>query len=283
MNKPSILATGLARGITLDSDAVRRAALALEGAERSHVQIPLLSEDHPGMTLDDAYAIQAEWVRHKQAAGDGIVGWKIGLTSKAMQSALSIDIPDSGVLLQSMVFENGALIPRARFIQPRIEAEIAFVMKAPLIGGEVSAEEILAATDYIVPALEILDTRITRKDPRTGQPRRIFDTVSDNAANGGIVLGDPVRGFRDLDLRWLGAIVSRNGEVEETGLGAGVLDDPLLSVSWLAARLAAYGGRIEAGQIVLSGSFIRPVEAVPGSRIVGDFGVFGRVECVFGE
>ncbi|WP_324698888.1 2-oxo-hept-4-ene-1,7-dioate hydratase [Novosphingobium sp. RL4] len=258
-----------------------RAALALEEAERSQVQIPLLSEDHPGMTLDDAYAIQSAWMQLKNESGDGVVGWKIGLTSKAMQSALSIDIPDSGVLLESMVFGNGADIAADRFIQPRIEAEIAFVMKAPLVGAEVSAEEILAATDYVAPALEILDTRITRKDPRSGQLRRVFDTISDNAANGGIVLGDPVRDFHNLDLRWVGAIVSRNGEVEETGLGAGVLDDPLLSVSWLAARLAAYGGRIEAGQIVLAGSFIRPVEAPPGSKIVGDFGTFGRVECNF--
>lgn len=269
-------------GITLSDAAVQSAAHALDQAERSLVQIPLLSEQYPAMTLDDAYAIQAAWVRIKQAAGDSIVGWKIGLTSKAMQYALSIDIPDSGVLLRSMVFANGALVPRGRFIQPRIEAEIAFVMKKPLLSAELTAEAILDATEYVVPALEILDTRITRRDPGSGQLRRVFDTVSDNAANAGIVLGEPVRDFRDIDLRWVGAIVSRDGEVEETGLGAGVLDDPLLSVSWLASRLASYDGRIEAGQIVLSGSFIRPVEAVPGSHIVADFGAFGRVSCQFG-
>ncbi|MGV7123148.1 2-oxo-hepta-3-ene-1,7-dioic acid hydratase [Sphingopyxis sp. 550A] len=270
----------LPHGITLSGDAVHAAALALDGAERNHEQIPLLSEDYPGMTLDDAYAVQAEWVRIKQAAGDGIVGWKIGLTSKAMQAALSIDIPDSGVLLESMVFANSAKIARRRFIQPRIEAEIAFVMKAPLVGA-VTPADVVAATDYVAPALEILDTRITRKDPRSGQLRRVFDTIADNAANGGIVLGEPVHDFRDRDLRRVGAIVSKNGEVEETGLGAGVLDDPLLSVAWLAARLAAYGGTIEPGQIILSGSFIRPVEAPPGSLIIGDFGDFGRVECDF--
>jgi 2-oxo-hept-3-ene-1,7-dioate hydratase len=270
----------LPHGVTLSGEAVRAAARALDAAERNRVQIPLLSEDHPRMTLDDAYAVQSEWVRLKQKAGDQIVGWKIGLTSKAMQAALSIDIPDSGVLLESMVFENGARIARERFIQPRIEAEIAFVMKAPLVGA-VTPSDVLAATDYIVPALEILDTRITRQDPRNGQLRRVFDTVADNAANGGIVLGAPVRDFGSRDLRWTGAIVSRNGEVEETGLGAGVLDDPLLSVTWLAARLATYGGSIEAGQIILSGSFIRPIEAPPGSLIVGDFGELGRVECTF--
>lgn len=267
-------------GVTLDDDAVRAAAQALGQAERSHDQIRLLTDRHPDMTMDDAYAIQAEWMRMKQAAGDGIIGWKIGLTSKAMQAALSIDIPDSGVLLRSMAFDNGADIPKDRFIQPRIEAEIAFVMKRPL-EMDASPEAILAATDYVAPALEILDTRIFRKDPVSGRLRTVLDTISDNAANAGIVMGNPVRSFGDLDLGWIGSIVSRNGEVEETGLGAGVLGDPLMSMSWLVQRLAAYGDRIEAGQVVLSGSFIRPIEAPPGSHIVGDFGRFGRVECRF--
>lgn len=269
-------------GVTLEPGAVRAAAVALDRAERSQVQIPLLSEDNPKMTLDDAYAIQRAWVRMKREAGDAVVGWKIGLTSKAMQYALSIDIPDSGVLLESMVFENGADIPPKRFIQPRIEAEIAFVMKAPLAGGQPSAQDILDATDYIAPALEILDTRITRKDPRSGKLRTVFDTISDNAANAGIVMGEPIHDFSDLDFRWVGAIVSRDGEVEETGLGAGVLNDPLLSVSWLADRLASYNDRIEAGQIVLSGSFIRPVEAPKGCHISADFGPLGTVSCRFG-
>ncbi|WP_054945213.1 2-oxo-hept-4-ene-1,7-dioate hydratase [Novosphingobium sp. KN65.2] len=268
-------------GVTLEGDAVRAAAQALEEAERSHEQIRLLTDRHPHMTMDDAYAIQAEWMRMKQAAGDGVIGWKIGLTSKAMQAALSIDIPDSGVLLRSMIFDNGSDIPKDRFIQPRIEAEIAFVMKRPLEAKDASPAAILAATDYVAPALEILDTRIFRKDPVSGRLRTVLDTISDNAANGGIVMGDPVRLFGDLNLGWIGSIVSRNGEVEETGLGAGVLGDPLLSMSWLVQRLAAYGDRIEAGQVVLSGSFIRPVEAPSGSHIVGDFGRFGRVECRF--
>lgn len=268
-------------GASLAPDAIAAAARVLDAAERTRVQILLLSEDLPGITMDDAYAIQAEWVRMKRAAGDNVIGWKIGLTSKAMQSALSIDIPDSGVLLASMLFENGATIPARRFIQPRVEAEIAFVMRAPINAADLSSEAILDAIDYIAPALEILDTRITRVDPRSGRSRTVCDTISDNAANGGIVLGTPRRDFRSLDLRWIGAIVSRDGEVEETGLGAGVLNDPLVSVAWLANRLATYGDRIEKGQIVLSGSFIRPVEAPSGSHLLGDFGDFGRVECRF--
>lgn len=267
-------------GLTLPGEAVRAAALALDGAERTGKQIRLLSEDYPTITMDDAYAIQAEWVRMKQERGDPVIGWKIGLTSKAMQSALQIDIPDSGVLLESMAFANGSTIGADRFIQPRIEAEIAFVMKRD-VAANATPQEIAEATDYIAPALEILDTRITRSDPQTGKLRTVFDTISDNAANGGIVLGDPVRSFRPEDLRWIGAIVSRNNEIEETGLGAGVLDDPLLSMAWLAQRLGAYGQSIEKGQVVLSGSFIRPVEAPSGSHIVGDFGAFGRVEITF--
>jgi 2-oxo-hept-3-ene-1,7-dioate hydratase len=273
------IVTGSA-GITLDRNAVRAAALALDEAERTQRQIRLLSETYPGITMDDAYAIQAEWMRIKQGAGDGVIGWKIGLTSKAMQQALSIDIPDSGVLLQSMDFANGSTVAAGRFIQPRIEAEIAFITKAPL--DDPAPEAILAATDYIAPALEILDTRITRKDPQTGRLRTVYDTISDNAANGGIVMGEPVRDFQGMDLRWIGAICSRNDEIEETGLGAGVLGDPLLSMSWLVQRLSAYGQRIEAGQVVLSGSFIRPIEAPSGSHIVGDFGNLGKVEITFG-
>ncbi|RIA44327.1 2-oxohept-3-enedioate hydratase [Hephaestia caeni] len=267
-------------GVTLDEAAIEDAAGALAAAERDRNQIPLLSDIYPGMTMDDAYAIQAAWVRMKQAAGDPIIGWKIGLTSKAMQAALAIDIPDSGVLLRSMAFASGAEIPAGRFIEPRVEAEIAFVMKETIDPARASVEAILAATDYVAPALEILDTRIVRRNPDTGRPRTVCDTIADNAANGGIVLGDPVRDLRDLNLRFVGAVVSRDGEVEETGLGAGVLGDPLVSLGWLVERLAAYGNRIEAGQIVLSGSFIRPVES-SGSVIEGDFGSFGRVFCHF--
>ncbi|MBK8458344.1 MAG: 2-oxo-hepta-3-ene-1,7-dioic acid hydratase [Phyllobacteriaceae bacterium] len=261
---------------------IEAAALALDEAERTRRQIGLLSLAHPDMTMDDAYAIQAAWARRKIAAGRAVRGWKIGLTSKAMQQALNIDIPDSGVLLDDMIFANGDTIPKDRFIQPRIEAEIAFVMKTDLSGPACSPADVLAATEFVAPALEILDTRILRLDPATKKPRTIVDTISDNAANAGIVLGRDRHNPLAFDLRWVGAIVSRNGEVEETGLGAGVLNDPALAVAWLANRLAAYGESIRAGDVVLSGSFIRPLEAPPGSRIEADFGAFGQVSCRFG-
>ncbi len=162
----------------------------------------------------------------KRAGGAAVIGWKIGLTSRAMQAALGIDTPDSGVLLDDMAFADGATVPAGRFIPARVEAEIAFVMRAPLRGEVSREEEVLAATAAVCPALEILDTRILRADPATGRARTIVDTVSDNAANAGIVLGRARHDAASVDLRRVGAIVKRDGVVEETGLGAGVLDDP---------------------------------------------------------
>ncbi len=257
------------------------AAADLLEAEKSGRQIGLLSLRHPDIGMDDAYAIQSALMEAKLAEGRRVIGWKIGLTSKAMQSALNIDIPDSGVLFDEMLFENGTTVPRRRFIQPRIEAEIAFVMKAPVAGEAVTRDEVLAATDHVAPSLEILDTRILRADPETGRTRNVYDTISDNAANAGIVLGTERHPVDAHDLRWTGAIVSRNGEVEETGLGAGVLNDPVEGIVWLARRMGQYGQRIEAGQVILSGSFIRPVECPPGTSIHADFGPFGSVDIDF--
>ena len=265
----------------LTHDEIQAAAESLDQAERTRVQTGLLSLKHPQMTMDDSYAIQSAWVQKKIAGGRKPIGWKIGLTSKAMQYALNINIPDSGVLFDDMIFEDGATVPADRFIQPRIEAEIAFVMKAPLKGPNVSIFDVLNATDYVTPALEILDTRILRVDPDTKKARTIVDTISDNAANAGIVTGRRAVRPDQIDMRWMGAIVSRNAEVEETGLGAGVLNQPARGIAWLANRLSRYGDGIEAGQIVLAGSFIRPIEARHGDTINADFGPYGSVSLYF--
>jgi len=267
--------------MTLTDANIATAAADLVQAEKSRTQIGLLTKRHPDLDMDGAYAIQKAFAKAKLEAGRKVIGWKIGLTSKAMQDALKIDIPDSGVLFDDMLFENGATVPVGRFIQPRIEAEIAFVMKASLGGDTVSREDVLAATDHVCPSLEILDTRIQRADPETDQTRKVSDTIADNAANAGLVLGTEEHDPRSVDLRWTGAIVTRNGEVEETGLGAGVLNDPVESVVWLARRMAGYGQTIEAGQVILSGSFIRPVECLSGSKFHADFGSFGSVSCSF--
>lgn len=257
------------------------AAKALLDAEKRREQIPLLSLRHKDMTMGDAYAIQTEIWRQKQKLGNKVIGWKIGLTSRAMQMALGINIPDSGILFDHMYFENGSKISAGEFIQPRIEAEIAFVMGKPLSGGDVSREDVIAATDYVCPSIEILDTRIQRVDQASGKTRSVLDTIADNAANAGVILGDKRHKLGQTDLRWVGAIVHKNQTVEETGLGAGVLNDPVESVVWLARRMHQYGQSIQPGHIILSGSFIRPIECPSGSDIIADFGPFGTVSCQF--
>lgn len=261
---------------------IAQAADMLFQAEATGQQCGLLSLAFPDITLEDAYAVQAALVAQKTAAGAKPIGWKIGLTSRAMQQALNITTPDSGVLFDDMLFQTGETVPPGRFIQPRIEAEIAFLLKHDLYGANVSRADVCRATQSVAPALEILDTRVLRADPATGKSRVIFDTVADNAANAGIVLGTERHAIDAHDLRWVGAIVRRDGVVEETGLGAGVLNDPVMGIVWLAQRLAAYGMGLSAGDIVLSGSFIRPLEATPGSVFDADFGSFGAVHLTVG-
>lgn len=260
---------------------VTAAARMLFEADRTGVQCGLISSAYPHATLEDAYRIQDALLDLHHAAGRHRIGWKIGLTSRAMQQALGITTPDSGVLLDNMLFHSGDTVPQGRFIQPRIEAEIAFVMGTDIAGAGHSRADVIKATAHVAPCLEILDTRILRADPQTGKARIITDTVSDNAANAGIVMGDQTHALDAFDLRWTGAIVARDGVVEETGLGAGVLNDPVTGIIWLLDRLAQFGKGLQAGEIVLSGSFIRPVEAPSGSVFAADFGPFGRVDLSF--
>ena len=264
----------------LSSQQIEKAAQNLFDAEKTKKKIGLLSIEYENIDMEDAYKIQDSLVQMKIQSGLTIQGWKIGLTSKAMQDALKIDIPDSGILFDNMFFESGDEIPTERFIQTRIEAEIAFCMKGPL-AGEVTREEVLQATDYVFPSLEILDTRIFRKDENTGKMRTVFDTISDNAANAGVISGAQKNDPQKFDLRRVGSIVMRNNEVEETGLGAGVLNDPITGIIWLVKRLSEYNQKISPGEIILSGSFIRPIEARKGDEFYADFGDFGFVECKF--
>src|ERR1700716_705259 len=202
--------------MALSNDAIRSAAERLDHAEKTRQQVRQISLDHPGITIADSYAIQKAWVEMKVAQGRIVKGHKIGLTSKAMQSALNIDEPDSGILLDDMFFADGGLVPTDRFIATRVEAELAFVMKARLSGPDCTMFDVLNATDFVVPALEILDTRIERVDPQTKATRKIFDTIADNAANAGIVLGGrPIRPGAAV-LRWLGAPASPNRQPEQT-------------------------------------------------------------------
>jgi 2-oxo-hept-3-ene-1,7-dioate hydratase len=267
--------------MALTKEDIRLAAERLHQAEQTRRQIRQLSLDHSEITVEDAYAIQQAWIEIKLAEGRVIKGHKIGLTSKAMQSALGINEPDSGVLLDDMFFNDGGLVPSDRFIATRVEAELAFVMKHQLKGPDCTMFDVLNATDFVVPALEILDTRIERVDPVTKSTRKIFDTIADNAANAGIVMGGrPLRPL-EADLRWIGALCYRNGQLEETGLAAGVLNHPATSVAWLANKIAPLGLALEPGQVVLAGSFIRPIETRKGDTIQADYGPYGSVSCYF--
>lgn len=266
----------------LKTDDVEAAALELYDAEKTRKQVRPLTLRHPDMTMDDAYSVQSAWVKRKREEdGDHVTGYKIGLTSRAMQMAMNIDTPDFGVLLNSMDFPNRGTINASDFCDPRIEVELAFVMKERLFGDELSVEEVLDATDYVVPALELIAARSFRTDPETGYTRTVLDTISDNAANAGYVLGDERFDARSIDLRWSGAILYVNGEVEETGLAAGVLDHPAKGISWVCKRFAPHGIALEPGQVVLSGSFTRPVVAKNGDRFVADYGSLGTVEINF--
>jgi 2-oxo-hept-3-ene-1,7-dioate hydratase len=216
-------------------------------------------------------------VKAKLAEGRVVRGHKIGLTSRAMQQASQITEPDYGTLLDDMFFEQGGDIPFTRFIAPRIEVELAFVLGKRLQGPNVSIFDVLAATDYVVPAIEIIDARIEQLDRETGAMRKVFDTIADNAANAGIVTGGrPVKPDA-VDLRWVGALLYKNGVIEETGLAAAVLNHPATGVAWLANKLAPWGECLEAGEVVLGGSFTRPATARPGDTFHADYGPLGSI------
>jgi len=266
----------------LDTQIITAAADALYEAEKSRKQVAPLTLMHNDMTMDDAYAVQKAWVDQKIARdNDAVTGYKIGLTSRAMQMAMNIDTPDFGILLQSMYFPNRSEIRVADFCDPRVEVELAFVMKDRLFGDDISIEQVIDATDYVVPAIELIAARSHRVDPETGYTRTVFDTISDNAANAGYTPGDERFDARGVDLRWSGAILYLNGEVEETGLAAGVMDHPAKGISWVCKRFAPHGIGLEPGQIVLSGSFTRPVAVKGGDQIVADYGPLGTVELTF--
>jgi len=261
-------------------DLIRQLARELDDAERRRVQVEHFSKRFPGMTIEDGYAVSRAWVALKLEGGRRAIGHKIGLTSRAMQQSSQIDEPDYGTLLDDMLFEPGD-IPAARFIAPRVEVELAFVLKHPLEGATITTEDVLAATDYVQPAIEIIDARIEQFDRHSKAPRKVFDTISDNAANAGLILAGRKVAPREIDLPWAGAILRQNGVVEETGLAAGVQGHPAVGVAWLAMKLAPWGESLRAGEIVLAGSFTRPVAARAGDVFDADYGPLGRFEFRF--
>jgi 2-oxo-hept-3-ene-1,7-dioate hydratase len=265
----------------LPQSTIAALARQLYEARKSRTQLRHFSKAHPDMTVEDGYAIQREWVRLEIADGRSVRGRKIGLTSRAMQQASQIDEPDYAPLMDDMFFEQGGDIPFDRFIAPRVEVELAFVLGKPLKGPHANLFDVLSATEYVTPAVEIIDARIEQFDRETKAMRKVYDTISDFAANAGIVTGGrPVRPT-DVDLRWVGALLHKNGVIEETGLAAGVLSHPATGVAWLANKIAPYDEQLNAGDVVLSGSFTRPATAQRGDNFHVDYGRLGSIAFRF--
>jgi len=264
-----------------NAQQIEEAAQRIHEAERTHVQIRQLSLEYPGMTIEDAYAVQRAWVRIKLAEGRVLKGRKIGLTSRAMQQASQIEEPDYGDLLDDMFFRDGSDIPMSRFVVPRVEVELAFIMGKPLRGPNCTIFDALDATEYVIPAIEIIDARIEQFDRDTKRPRKVMDTISDNAANAGVVMGGrPIKPL-EFDLRWVSALLYRNGVIEESGVAAAVLNHPANGVAWLANKLAPYNVTLEPGQVILGGSFTRPTHARAGDSFHVDYGPLGSIACRF--
>jgi len=265
----------------LSQNIIQHYARALDEAEQSRQQIEALTQTHPNMTLEDAYRVQQAWINMKLARGRKKIGKKIGLTSRAMQLAMKIDEPDFGVLLDDMAFENECELVSDNFLDPRVEVEFGFKLKKTLSGEALSLENVLQATHYIQPMLEIIAARSYRVHPQTNYTRTIYDTISDNAASAAFIVGgekiDPAQLADEIDLARAGAVLYRNGEVEETGLGAGILGHPANALIWLAKRLAPFGETLQAGEVILAGSFTRPVVCRAGDRFLADYGRLGKI------
>jgi 2-oxo-hept-3-ene-1,7-dioate hydratase len=258
----------------LTDEQLRQGARDVYNAEQEKRAIPQLSRTFPDMELRDAYAIQRLWAEMHIGAGARRIGHKIGLTSRAMQMASKMTEPDYGALLDHMMFRDGQTILAGRFIKPRLEVELAFVLKDDLTGPGCNIHDVMEATGMVVPALEIIDYR-------TEVPRAITDTIADNAAAAGVVVGGrPVRPF-DVDIRWLGATLSKNGVIEESGVSAAIMGHPAAGVAWLANKLADQGEILRKGQFILAGSFTRPVDINPGDVIQADYGPLGAIGVAF--
>ena len=262
--------------MNLSQSDIDRAAADLLQAEETREQIGLLSLRHPGLTLDDAYAIQAAQMAQKLASGRTIAGWKIGLTSKVMQRALNIDTPDSGVLYDDMVFDHGATVPKGRFIQPRVEAEIAFVTKSDL-SGKVTAEQVMAATDYVQPALEVIDSRFS------GFKFDLESVIADNSSSARYVPGGRMIRPDALDLRTVGVVLEHNGDIAQIGAGAEVLGHPAEAIAMLVGVLDDMGEVLPAGSFVMAGAITAAVAVKPGDTITARFYEMGSITVTFTE
>lgn len=262
---------------TLTVDNINLLAESLDKAEKTRNQAELISGKFPALSFKDAYEIQDAWVSMKIKEGRKPVGHKVGLTSVVMQRAFGIDEPDFGVLLDDMVFHSGDTIPFEKLIEPRIEAELAFKFNKDLPHDVTSIDQVLECVEYIVPTLELIDFRVKMTD-ESGKGRTVKDTISDNAANSAIVIGEKHIPL-NTDLPWVSATLRKNGIMEASGVAGAVLDHPVNSILWLNKKYAELGRQIKAGELVLAGSFIAPIPVQAGDQIEVDYNQFGKIKC----
>jgi len=253
----------------------RQLADELWDADRNVRPVPSLTDRYPELVLEDAYAIQTINIDRRVAAGQLVIGRKVGLTSRPMQAAFSVDQPDFGVLTDEMFVEDGDLISLDRLLQPRVEAEPAFVMERDLAGPGVTTAGALAAIAGVMPSVEIVDSRVA------DWKIKLVDTVADNASSGLLVVGGRIRKLDDIDLRLLGVVVSRHGEVIDTGACAAAMGNPARCVAWLANKLGSFGSGLKAGDVVLPGAPHQAVSVRPGDVFRGDFAHIGAVTVCF--
>lgn len=252
-------------------------AESLREAERTRVPIAPLTEAHPELTVADAYRIQQINVHARKEAGELVRGRKIGLTSVAMQQQLGVDEPDFGALFERMIVEEGDAIPVSELVQPRVEAEIAFVMETDLQGPGVSAADALRAVAGALPAIEVIDSRVA--DWKIKLP----DTIADNASSARVVCGGRITPIEGLDLRTLGMVLTVNGAVAATGAGAAVLGNPIRCIAWLANKLGEFGVPLRAGDLVIAGALHAALPVAVGDSVHAEFAELGAVTTRFGE
>ncbi|MEV4127412.1 2-keto-4-pentenoate hydratase [Nocardia sp. NPDC049707] len=258
------------------SDAIRiELADELAAAERDRVGIDPLIARHPDIDVVDAYEIQLINIRRKLDNGAKVVGHKVGLSSLAMQQMMGVDEPDYGHLLADMEVFEDVPVEAARYLIPRVEVEVGFILGADLPGEDCTEADVLAATVAYAPSIELIDSRI--KDWKIG----LADTISDNASSAGFVLGAARVAPKDLDIKAIDAVLTRNGEVIAQGRSDAVLGDPVIAVAWLARKVAGFGVRLKAGDIVLPGSCTRAIDARAGDSFLAEFTGLGSVRLQF--
>jgi 2-keto-4-pentenoate hydratase len=250
-------------------------AADLAQAERSRVPMAPLTDAHPDIDVVDAYEIQLINIRQRVAEGARVVGHKVGLSSKAMQQMMGVDEPDYGHLLDEMqVFEDTPVKP-GRYLYPRVEVEVAFLLADDLPGAGCTEDDVVAATAAFAPAIELIDTRIT------DWKIKLCDTIADNASSAGFVLGKERVSAKDIDIKAIDAVLTRNGEVVAEGRSDAVLGNPVTAVAWLARKVDDFGVRLHAGDVVLPGSCTRAIDARPGDNFVAEFDGLGSVRLTF--